>query len=84
MTPKPLDEPFLAALLAYIKGEPPHAFHGGGIVTYRRLDEHDDDLPDLGTFDGGKIHLGCLELERRGLVRREKQRPIFVEWRARE
>lgn len=59
--------PHLFGLLRFIRGEGEFAFFGSGIHTYPGRGEKEEN-----------IYSGCVELERRGLIRRHIDEPGYV------
>ncbi len=59
----------LSELLDLISGSGKYRCFGGGITTYPRSDDNNR-----------KIHNGCLELEKQGLIYRKIDKPEQVLW----
>ena len=64
-----MDENDLSQLLAFIHGQGAHKFLGPGISSYPEGDENNK-----------RIHVGCLALEKSGLIYREKDGGDYVLW----
>jgi hypothetical protein len=62
-----MTEDGLKELLEFIQGKRPVGMHGRGITTWP---DHDSD----------QKHVACLELERRGLIKRHLDREAYVTW----
>lgn len=65
-----MNEAQLGELFEFIAGRGKYSFtRGGAMFTYPGRDENRQ-----------RLHEGCLELERRGLIRRHEDEPGYVSW----